>query len=46
MNTNDTTLIPMADDDEDDCTIAEDALRESGARCGFGCVQDGIELMG
>jgi CheY-like chemotaxis protein len=35
----------MADDDDDDCTLAKDAFRESGARGAIHCVQDGMKLM-
>jgi two-component system response regulator len=35
----------MADDDEDDCILAETAFRESGAEGVFISVVDGIELM-
>jgi CheY-like chemotaxis protein len=35
----------MADDDEDDCALAKDAMRESGARGQIECVEDGFELM-
>jgi hypothetical protein len=32
----------MADDDEDDCTLAKDAFRDSGARGEIKCVEDGV----
>ncbi|MEM5787514.1 MAG: response regulator [Syntrophobacteraceae bacterium] len=35
----------MADDDEEDCMLAREAFRESGAEAAFSCVGDGIELM-
>jgi len=35
----------MADDDDDDCTLAKDAFRESGARGSIHCVENGVELM-
>lgn len=35
----------MADDDEDDCILAKDALNEIKSRVTFFCVEDGIELM-
>lgn len=38
-------IILMADDDEDDCILAEDAFKESKARGVFLCVGDGIELL-
>jgi CheY-like chemotaxis protein len=45
LNSHDTPLVLMADDDEDDCTLAKDAFRESGARGEIKCVEDGIALM-
>lgn len=45
MDTQDTPLILMADDDEDDCMVAKDAFKESGAYSGFHCVENGTELM-
>ena len=45
MNSQDTPLVLIADDDEDDCTLAKDAFRDSGARGKIECVEDGIELM-
>ena len=35
----------MADDDEEDCMLATEAFRESGANAAFSCVLDGVELM-
>lgn len=35
----------MADDDEDDCALAQRAFKESGALGIFSCVEDGTELM-
>ena len=35
----------MADDDEDDRMLAQDALRESGARATLRFVSDGVELL-
>lgn len=35
----------MADDDAEDCMLATEVFRESGAKGAFSCVQDGIELM-
>ena len=35
----------MADDDAEDCMVAAEAFVECGAKAGFSCVQDGIELM-
>ena len=45
MNTHDTPLILMADDDDDDCALAKHAFRESGAHGVLRCVENGIELM-
>jgi len=36
----------MADDDLDDCMLAEEAFAESGTKAAFSCVLDGVELMG
>jgi CheY-like chemotaxis protein len=38
-------LVLMADDDEDDCMLAKDAFKESGATGTIYCVENGIELM-
>jgi CheY-like chemotaxis protein len=38
-------LILMADDDDDDCTLARDAFSESGTRGRIHFVDDGIELL-
>jgi CheY-like chemotaxis protein len=35
----------MADDDEDDCFLAKEALFQSGAKAAFSCVEDGEKLM-
>ncbi|MGA2402134.1 MAG: hypothetical protein ABSG91_10550 [Syntrophobacteraceae bacterium] len=35
----------MADDDPEDCWLATEAFAESGAKAGFSCVLDGVELM-
>lgn len=35
----------MADDDPEDCMLANEALVESGAAAVFTCVGDGIELL-
>ncbi len=35
----------MADDDEEDCILAQEAFIESGAMAAFSCVKDGMELM-
>jgi CheY-like chemotaxis protein len=35
----------MADDDDDDCMLAEDAFAASGAPGVFKCVGDGVELL-
>jgi two-component system, response regulator len=45
LNSQVTPLVLMADDDEDDCTLAKDAFRESGARGEIESVEDGIKLM-
>ena len=38
-------VILMADDDEDDRMLAQDALRESGTRATLQFVSDGVELL-
>ena len=38
-------VILMADDDEDDRMLAQDALRESGTRATIQFVSDGVELL-
>lgn len=38
-------VILMADDDEDDRMLAQDALRESGVRATLKFVSDGVELL-
>lgn len=45
MNAQEMPLILMADDDEDDCTLARDAWKDSGAPGKIECVEDGFELM-
>ena len=45
MGTHETPLVLMADDDDDDCTLARNALRESGARGAMRCIENGMELM-
>lgn len=45
MSSQDTPLVLMADDDEDDCTLAKYAYEESKAPGVFECVEDGIQLM-
>ncbi len=41
----DTFVILMADDDEDDRMLAQDALRESGTQATLQFVSDGVELL-
>jgi CheY-like chemotaxis protein len=41
----DQTAVLMADDDSEDCMLATEAFRESGAKAAFSCVLDGVELM-
>jgi hypothetical protein len=39
-------MVFMADDDPEDCWLASgEAFAKSGAKTGFSCVLDGIELM-
>lgn len=38
-------MILMADDDEDDCLLAGEALEESNAPGTLACVEDGIKLL-
>jgi CheY-like chemotaxis protein len=38
-------LVLMADDDDDDCTLAKEAFEESGAQGLMHCVEDGTELL-
>ncbi|MEW6667567.1 MAG: response regulator [Thermodesulfobacteriota bacterium] len=45
MNDHNAPLVLMADDDEDDCTLARDAYRVSKAPGSLQCVEDGIQLM-
>jgi CheY-like chemotaxis protein len=35
----------MADDDDEDCFLAKEALEATGTKAGFSSVQDGLELM-
>jgi CheY-like chemotaxis protein len=35
----------MADDDEDDCFLAENAFLEISTKVAFFCIEDGLELM-
>lgn len=35
----------MADDDEDDCFLAENAFWEISTKVAFFCIEDGLELM-
>jgi CheY-like chemotaxis protein len=41
----DQAAVLMADDDTEDCMLATEAFRESGAKAAFSCVLDGVELM-
>lgn len=45
MTGNDQKTVLMADDDAEDCMIADMAFSESGLKADFSCVKDGIELM-
>ncbi len=45
MITQQTPVVVMADDDEDDCLVAKDAFAESGERGTLVCVEDGLKLM-
>jgi len=45
LGTDEIPLVLMADDDDDDCTLAKDAFSESGAHGAIECVEDGIALM-
>jgi len=38
-------IVLMADDDPEDCMLATEAFRESGAKAAFSCVEDGMELI-
>jgi len=38
-------VLVMVDDDEDDCLLVQEALRDAGFNCTFRCVQDGVEIM-
>jgi len=35
----------MADDDEDDCSLAKEAFGECGFKADFSCLLDGLELL-
>jgi CheY-like chemotaxis protein len=41
----DRAAVLMADDDSEDCMLATEAFRKSGAKAAFSCVLDGVELM-
>jgi CheY-like chemotaxis protein len=41
----DQPAVLMADDDAEDCWLANEAFAESGKKVAFICVQDGLELM-
>jgi CheY-like chemotaxis protein len=45
LESNGKPLILMADDDDDDCSLAKDAFQLSGSHGTIYCVEDGIELM-
>lgn len=45
MENNGIPSVLMADDDEEDCMLASDALKESGKEVEFACVEDGVHLM-
>ena len=45
MNNNSKKYIFLADDDEDDCMLFEDALREVNASTELATANDGVELM-
>ena len=45
MISEDQRTILIADDDEDDCFLAKEALESGGATAAFIMVKDGIELM-
>ena len=45
MKPHDMPLVLMADDDEDDCTLAKEAFEASGALGTVHCVEDGAELL-
>lgn len=41
----DQPAVLMADDDAEDCWLANEAFAESGTQVAFFCVEDGLELM-
>ena len=45
MATADQKIVLMADDDAEDCMLANEAFDASGAKATFSCVEDGTELM-
>jgi CheY-like chemotaxis protein len=45
MKTDAIPVVLMADDDEDDCMLAKDALEACGAPGDFACVGDGTALL-
>lgn len=45
MTTGKQQTVLMADDDEEDCSLAKEAFETSGANAGFSCVENGMELM-
>ena len=45
MESKDQHSVLMADDDEEDCLLANEAFSESGLKATFSCVEDGMELM-
>jgi CheY-like chemotaxis protein len=45
MTGEDQRVVLMADDDPEDCMVATEAFRESGAKASFSCVIDGVELI-
>lgn len=44
MKSDEDLIVLMADDDQDDCALAKDALEESGSKGVLVCVEDGFEL--
>lgn len=45
MSLNDDLFILLADDDQDDCLLVEDALEELGVSYKLKCMKNGIELL-
>ncbi len=45
MTGNERITVLMADDDPEDCMLAEMALAESSKRAAFFCIEDGLKLM-